>query len=114
MVEFCTLKFNFTFLVVLKEHEVASKLLFRHFNMASCALSGACWNYQFGQPRASSWALPITRFFLHEDRLENDRVLHLTWVISRPVQTKNVPTARTNHLPVSTQSSADNYGALQK
>ena len=96
---FLTLNLYLTVLVVFKEHGIALKLLFYCFKMASEACSfvpsdarkGACRDYSFMQPRASSWALPITCSLLHGDRLGNDRVLHLMWVISRLTETKNVP-----------------------
>lgn len=98
-VNFLTLNLYLTVLVVFKEHWIALKLLFYCFKMASEACSlvpsdarkGACRDYSSMQPRASSWALPITCPFLHGDRLGNDRVLHLMWVISRLTETKHVP-----------------------
>lgn len=89
-----------SFRVIFEKHESAPKSLCYCIEMApklcsflpSGAGGGRCVpNYRLGETTASGWALPITWFLLHGDRLENDRALPSHVVISRPVSTKNVP-----------------------
>jgi hypothetical protein len=110
------IKFYFTFLVVLEKHETSPKLLCYYFKMASEACSfvpsGACRSIGLDSLE------PLAGHYQSHGISSMKIVMKMTGLCVScgyfaPGSNKE-RTARANHLPVSTQSSPDNNGAVQE